>query len=32
MASDDQPKAGESITLDSFQRDILIAQRLPAGA
>ncbi|MGB8413798.1 MAG: hypothetical protein WCE23_13330 [Candidatus Binatus sp.] len=26
MASDDQPQAGESITLDSLQRDILIAQ------
>src|SRR5208283_1115752 len=26
MAGDDQPKAGESITLDSLQRDILIAQ------
>jgi hypothetical protein len=26
MASDDQPKAGESITLDTLQRDILIPQ------
>ena len=26
MASDDQPKAGESITLDTLQRDVLIPQ------
>jgi hypothetical protein len=26
MASDDQPKVGESITLDSLQRDILVPQ------
>ena len=26
MASDDQPKPGESITLDTLQHDILIPQ------